>query len=80
MEYDSQNFANHAEVLDTGKKRAKDMQHMISEMIGQMDDIWVDSVGNEERPKHGLVPFYNMPVHFLSSVNNIIIKLGLLTR
>lgn len=39
MEYDSQNFANHEEVLDTGKKRAKDMQRLISEMVEQMEDI-----------------------------------------
>lgn len=39
MEYDSQQFANHEEVLDTGKKRAKDMQKLIGQMVGQMEDI-----------------------------------------
>lgn len=39
MEYDSQQFANHAEVLDTGKKRATDMQKLIGDMVGQMEDI-----------------------------------------
>lgn len=39
MEYDSQNFANHEEVLDTGKKRATDMQRLISDMVEQMEDI-----------------------------------------
>ena len=39
MEYDSQNFANHEEVLDTGKKRATDMQLLISDMVEQMEDI-----------------------------------------
>ena len=39
MEYDSTNYANHEEVLETGKSRSKDMQKLISEMVGQMEDV-----------------------------------------
>ena len=40
MEYDSENFANHEEVLQTGKSRSQDMQKLIGVMVEQMEDIW----------------------------------------
>lgn len=33
MEYDSTDFANHEEVLETGKRRSADLQRMVSEMV-----------------------------------------------
>lgn len=37
MEYDSKQVANHEEVLETGQKRAKDMQALITAVVGQLD-------------------------------------------
>ena len=36
MDYDSTQVANHEEVLETGEKRAKDMQKLISMIIGEL--------------------------------------------
>lgn len=38
MEYDSQQVANHEEVLETGEKRAKDMQKLIGAIVSKLDD------------------------------------------
>ncbi|XP_052286344.1 purine nucleoside phosphorylase-like isoform X2 [Dreissena polymorpha] len=36
MEYDSKQVANHEEVLETGEKRAHDMQKLISAVVGEL--------------------------------------------
>lgn len=38
MEYDSTQVANHEEVLETGEKRAKDMQKLIGAIVSRLDD------------------------------------------
>ncbi|XP_053401951.1 purine nucleoside phosphorylase-like isoform X2 [Mercenaria mercenaria] len=38
MEYDSTQVANHEEVLETGQKRAKDMQNLIGEIVAELGD------------------------------------------
>ena len=37
-EYDSEVTANHEEVLETGRKRSKDLQALVATMIEKMED------------------------------------------
>lgn len=37
MDYESDKIADHEEVLETGRMRAKDMQRLIVKMIGKME-------------------------------------------
>lgn len=39
MEYNMTDKANHEEVLETGKKRAKDLQNLVSKMVASLDGI-----------------------------------------
>ncbi|XP_064610308.1 purine nucleoside phosphorylase-like [Liolophura sinensis] len=39
MEYNMREKANHEEVLETGKKRAKDLQNLVSKMVASIDGI-----------------------------------------
>lgn len=38
MDYDSKQVANHEEVLETGEKRAHDMQRLISTVVSKLTD------------------------------------------
>lgn len=38
MDYDSREKANHEEVLETGRQRAKQMEVLVSTMVARLDD------------------------------------------
>lgn len=37
MDYDSEKKANHEEVLETGKQRAKELEKLVSTMVSRME-------------------------------------------
>ncbi len=37
MEFESERFANHAEVLATGESRSKDLQRFVAKMVSHCD-------------------------------------------
>lgn len=39
IEYDSEHYPNHEEVLDTANKRAKDLEYLVSELVTQIAEI-----------------------------------------
>ena len=38
-DYDTDEKANHEEVLETGKIRSKDMQQLVYQMVGDMEEV-----------------------------------------
>ncbi|KAM4556286.1 purine nucleoside phosphorylase 5b [Fundulus diaphanus] len=47
MDYDSQERANHDEVLETGRQRAKQMEVLVSTMVARLDDDQNDDANDD---------------------------------